>query len=70
MMEGTEQQTGGAAQRFDTVGKQRLRVQPNPVGGVGWPHARLKRANERFDAQNKFKLVYLFDSSHPYHSGL
>jgi hypothetical protein len=26
--------------------------------------------NERFDAQNKFKLVYLFDSSHLCHSGL
>jgi hypothetical protein len=26
--------------------------------------------NERFDAQNKFKLVYLFDSAHLCHSGL
>jgi hypothetical protein len=29
-----------------------------------------RQGNERFDAQNKFKLVYLFDSSHPCHSGL
>ena len=26
--------------------------------------------NERFDAQNEFKLVCLFDSSHLCHSGL
>jgi hypothetical protein len=29
-----------------------------------------RQGNERFDAQNKFKLVSLFDSSHLRHSGL
>jgi len=28
------------------------------------------RGNDRFGAQNKFKLVYLFDLSHLCHSGL